>query len=97
MTQQIFGKARSPLAMQAQAYDAYAYAYANHVLTGNNSDISLRGTQSFDILMLTLMLTLMLMSRPSSLVHKLMLESQVGTGLKMSSCRGSSSSAAVLN
>ena len=40
-------------------------AYANHVLIGNNSDISIsiRRTQGFDILML------MLMSQPSSLTH----------------------------
>ena len=59
----------------------YAYAYANRVLTGNNNDISIslsiRRTQGFDILML--------MSRLSSLAHKLlmlMLVSLVRTGLK---------------
>ena len=63
----------------------YAYAYANRVLTGNNNDISIslsiRRTQGFDILML------MLLSRLSSLGHKLlmlmlMLVSLVRTGLK---------------
>lgn len=58
---------------------------ANRVLTGNNNDISIslsiRRTQGFDILML------MLMSRLSSLAHKLlmlmlMLVSLVRTGLK---------------
>ena len=61
----------------------YAYAYANRVLTGNNNDISIslsiRRTQGFDILML--------MSRLSSLAHKLlmlmlMFVSLVRTGLK---------------
>ena len=75
--------------MIGQQSCAYAYAYANHVLTGNNSDISIsisiRGTQGFDILMLMLML----MSRLSSLAHKLlmlmlmlMLASLVRTRLK---------------
>ena len=61
----------------------YAYAYASRVLTGNNNDISIslsiRRTQGFDILMF------MLMSRLSSLAHKLlmlMLVSLVRTGLK---------------
>ena len=68
---------------------AYVYAYAKHVLTGYKSDISasigIRRTQGFDILMLMLAL----MSRPSSLAHKLlmlmpmlMLASLVRTGLK---------------
>ena len=61
----------------------YAYAYANRVLTGNNNNISIslsiRRTQGFDILML--------MSRLSSLAHKLlmlmlMFVSLVRTGLK---------------
>ena len=40
-----------------------------HVLTAHYSDISIRRTQRFDILMLMLML----MSRPSSLAHELLL------------------------
>ena len=51
-----------------------------HVLTRHNSDISIRRTQGFDILMLVLM------SRSSSLAHKLfilidMLASQMRTEL----------------
>lgn len=67
---------------------ANAYAYANHVLTGNNNNISIRKTQGSDILMLMHMLMHMLMSQLSTLVHKmlmlmLMLVLLVRTGLKV--------------
>ena len=50
---------------------AYACAYVNHVLTGNNNDTSIiiRRTQGFDILMLMLML----MSPLPSLAQKLLM------------------------
>lgn len=70
--------------MIGQQSCANAYAYANHVLTGNNNNISIRKAQGSDILMLMHML----MSQLSSLVHKmlmlmLMLVLLVRIGLKV--------------